>query len=132
MTIDNVLKWYEKNVNYKLTKEFLEFLIKIGIIKKDINIDLLNSFLLETYNNEFIKHDEKFKIKENRIPIIEKHKNKAKKKEEKNISIYTETEQDLKSKLIMATNVTPADRKKSTTKFKIEALGGKKMKLIKL
>ena len=46
MTIDSVVAWYDKNVNYKLTRAFLEFLIKIGIVKSEINIEMLNSFLL--------------------------------------------------------------------------------------
>ena len=47
MSIDNVVLWYEKNVNYKLTKAFLNFLIKTGIVKEDVNLELLNLFLLE-------------------------------------------------------------------------------------
>jgi len=120
MSVDNVILWYEKNVNYKLTKTFLNFLIKLGIIKKEIDLELLNSFLLEAFNNEFIKENNKFKIKNNKIPVIEKFKDeKIKVKEEivKNIPIITKKTEE---------------NKKQRNKFKIENLGGKKLKLVKL
>jgi hypothetical protein len=112
MTIENVVDWYDKNVNYKLTKTFIEFLINTGIISSDINIELLNMFLLETYGNEFVKDDGKFKIKENRKNIIDRFK-------EKNEVVQ----------LIKAQN---NEDKKARKKFKIESLGGKKLKLVKL
>ena len=93
MSIENVVLWYEKNVNYKLTKAFLNFLVKTGIIKEDIDLELLNLFLLEVYGNEFVKENNKFKIKSNRIPVIdnfkeekkvEKKSEPAKKTDEKN------------------------------------------------
>lgn len=127
MTIESVVDWYGKNVNYKLTKTFLNFLIKIGIIDKDVDIKLLNSFLLEIYDDEFIKENGKFKIKENRIPVIEKYKDEKKvdarppvKKEEKKRDIkVTKTHVDKNTK--------PTKRK-----FKIESLGGRRLKLVKL
>jgi len=127
MTIESVVDWYGKNVNYKLTKAFLDFLIKIGIIDKDVDIKLLNSFLLEIYDDEFIKENGKFKIKENRIPVIEKYKDEKKvdakppvKKEEKKRDIkVTKTHVDKNAK--------PTKRK-----FKIESLGGRRLKLVKL
>ena len=73
MTIESAVTWYDKNVNYKLTRAFLEFLIKIGIIKSEINIEMLNSFLflvtfdlklhvVETTRSEFFARDCKINI----------------------------------------------------------------------
>ena len=127
MTIESVVDWYGKNVNYKLTKAFLNFLINIGIIKKDIDIQLLNSFLLEVYDDDFIKENGKFKIKENRIPVIEKYKDVQKKEEKK-----PSTKQDVKNRIEKVTKAKPTEKKKPVTKFKIESLGGKRLKLVKL
>ena len=116
MSIDNVVLWYEKNVNYKLTTAFLKFLIKIGIIKEDVNIDLLNLFLLEVYDNDFVKENDRFKIKSNRIPIIDSFNNKAKSSNKDGKPIITKERTGDKPK----------------NKFKIENLGGKRLKLVKL
>ena len=116
MSIDNVISWYEKNVNYKLTKAFLLFLIKLGIIKKEIDLELLNSFLLEAFNNEFIKENNKFKIKNNKIPVIEKFKDEIKTEVKKEIPV----------------TVKKKESKKEKNKFKIENLGGKRLKLVKI
>ena len=126
MTIESVVTWYDKNVNYKLTRAFLEFLIKIGIVKSEINIEMLNSFLLEAYGDEFVKVNGRFKIKENRIPVIEKYKDVN--KEERKPS----TKKEPKGNVVTFTKGNPTDRKKPITKFKIEPLGGKKLKLVKL
>ena len=50
MSIENVIAWYEKNVNYKLTKAFVNFMIKTGIINNEIDLNTLNLFLLEFLN----------------------------------------------------------------------------------
>ena len=117
MSVENVILWYEKNVNYKLTKAFLNFLIKIGIIKEDINLNLLNTFLLEAFNNEFIKENDKFKIKNNRIPVIDGFK-------EKNVSPSSKNGRPSVEKIENGT--------KNKNKFKIENLGGKRLKLVKV
>ena len=62
MTIESVVTWYDKNVNYKLTRAFLEFLIKTGIVKSEVNIEMLNSFLLEAYGDEFVKEKACYKV----------------------------------------------------------------------
>ena len=126
MTIESAVTWYDKNVNYKLTRAFLEFLIKTGIVKSEINIEMLNSFLLEAYGDEFVKVNGRFKIKENRIPVIEKY-NDVKKEEKK-----PSTKQDVKNRIEKVTKAKPTEKKKPVTKFKIESLGGKKLKLVKL
>lgn len=101
MTIESAVTWYDKNVNYKLTRAFLEFLIKTGIVKSEINIEMLNSFLLEAYGDEFVKVNGRFKI-------------------------------DVNNRIEKVTKAKPTEKKKPVTKFKIESLGGKKLKLVKL
>lgn len=113
MSIENVVLWYEKNVNYKLTKTFLKFLIKTGIIKEEINLELLNSFLLETFGNDFVKENDKFKIKNNRIQIIDNFKDEVK-----------TNDKDNSVKLVKEVN-------NIKNKFKIESVGGKRLKLVK-
>lgn len=123
MSIDSVVSWYEKNVNYRLTKNFLNFLIKIGIIKEDVNLELLNLFLLEYFENEPIKENNKFKIKSNRIPIIDKFKGE-KKSENVNKTVIK------KGQVTITKTVT--NKVSPKNKFKIEKIGGKRLKLVKL
>lgn len=123
MSIDNVVSWYEKNVNYRLTKNFLNFLIKIGIIKEDVNLELLNLFLLEYFENEPIKENNKFKIKPNRIPIIDKFK-EVKKPENVNKTVIK------KGPVTITKTVT--NKVSPKNKFRIEKIGGKRLKLVKL
>jgi len=130
MSIDNVVLWYEKNVNYKLTKAFLNFLIKTGIVKEDVNLELLNLFLLEIYGNEFVKENNKFKIKKNRIPVIDNFKDEKiiEKKIEENKK--EQPKSNIKNIPISITKID--NNKKPKTKFKIENLGGKRLKLVKM
>lgn len=125
MSIDNVVLWYEKNVNYKLTRAFLNFLVKTGIVKEDINLELLNLFLLEIYGNEFVKENNKFKIKKNRISVIDNFKDEK-------IIEKREERQKNNFKNVPVTITKQDDSKKSKNKFKIENLGGKRLKLVKL
>ena len=122
MSIENIILWYEKNVNYKLTKTFLDFLIKIGIVNEDIDLDFLNLYLLERNEKDFVFENGKYKIKKNRIPVISKFKEEPIKKVETKKEIIVKPPVE---KLI------PAE-KKSNKKFKIEKLEGKKFKLVKL
>jgi len=123
MSIENVVLWYEKNVNYRLTKAFLNFLIKTGIVKEDVDLELLNLFLLEIYGNEFVKENNKFKIKSNRIPVIDNFKDE--KIEEKKQEPVKKVEEN---KIEQSKN----NKKGLRNKFKIENLGGKRLKLVKL
>ena len=102
MSVENIVNWYEKNVNYRLTKAFLNFLIKIGIVKEDIDLEILNLYLLERDEDEFVMENNMYQIKKNRIPVISKFDEN--KKEEKKIG---------------------------NRKFKLEIVGGNKMKLVK-
>lgn len=102
-TINEIVKWYDKNVNFKISSDFIVYLVTNNIIlPKEPTIYSLNSvndFLLEKLNNEYVKdRNGRFKIKENRKKIVEKYKGKP--------TVHT--------------------------KFKIASLDGNKLKLIKL
>jgi len=124
MTIDNVVTWYEKNVNYKLTKTFLNFLVKTGIINYDVDLELLNLFLLDRYEDDFVKENNKFKIKKNRIPVIDKFKEEKKE--------ATKKEKPVEQKSPVKELSVTTKKKSSGKRFKIENLGGSKLKLVKL
>ena len=125
MSIENVIAWYEKNVNYKLTKAFVNFMIKTGIINNEIDLNLLNLFLLEFYGNDFVKENGKFKIKENRKVVIDNFNNKETVLEDKKV-------REPKIKITKETKQKEEPKKSLRNKFKIESLGGKKLKLVKL
>lgn len=129
MSVEEVVAWYEKNVNYKLTKAFLNFLVKTGIVKYDVDLELLNMFLLETFDNDFVKENNKFKIKKNRIPIIDSFKEEKKvvKKDEKKIVENKPVKKSTKKEIPVTTK-----KKTPNRKFKIENLGGRKLKLVKI
>lgn len=120
MSIENIVNWYEKNVNYRLTKAFLNFLIKTGIVKQDIDLEILNLYLLEREDGEFVFENNTFKIKKNRIPVISKYKDEVAKPQ-------TPTKQEKKP----VVTLTKGNEKKQPKKFKIELVGGNKMKLVK-
>lgn len=119
MSVENIVLWYEQNVNYRLTKAFINFLIKIGIVKDDIDLDFLNLYLLEKNCDDFVIENGRYKIKSNRIPVIVNFKDEVIKKEEP------------KKPLITFTNNRKKEEK-SHKKFKIENIGGNKLKLVKL
>lgn len=124
MSIENIVNWYEKNVNYRLTKAFLNFLIKTGIVKPDIDLEILNLYLLEREDGEFVFENNTFKIKKNRIPVITKFKDEVEKtpippKQEKKPIVTFTRGNNIKTE------------KKETKKFKLEIVGGNKMKLVK-
>lgn len=125
MSIENVIAWYEKNVNYKLTKAFVNFMIKTGIINNEIDLNLLNLFLLEFYGNDFVKENGKFKIKENRKVVIDNFNNKETVVEDKKV-------REPKIKIAKETKQKEEPKKSLRNKFKIESIGGKKLKLVKL
>jgi len=126
MSIENVILWYEKNVNYKITRIFLNFLVNIGIIKNDVDLELLNSFMLEAFGDEYVKEDNFLKIKKNRIPIIDKFKDEP-------ITINKEKTNTKEIQLDKIINTAVKENNKQPrNKFKIENLGGKKLKLVKL
>jgi hypothetical protein len=103
-SINEIVKWYTKNVDTEISDDFLIHIINKGILKqKEISLYSLNDvndFLLEKNDNEFI-HDEngKFCLKNNRKKIIDKF---------------------------------PKKEIRKPKKFKIATLDGNKLKLIKL
>ena len=121
MQIESVVLWYQKNVNYKLTRGFLNFLVNIGIMNSDVDLELLNSFLLETFGESYMKENGRFKIKKNRIPIIDKFKDKV-------VEDATNDTNEINLNKIITTK---ESSKPVRNKFKIESLGGKKLKLVK-
>ena len=124
MSIENIVNWYEKNVNYRLTKAFLNFLIKTGIVKPDIDLEILNLYLLEREEDEFVFENNTFKIKKNRIPIISKFKDEVAK-------APTPPKQEKKPVVTLTRGNNAKTEKKETKKFKLEVVGGNKMKLVK-
>ena len=54
MSIDNLVAWYEINVGQRLTLSFVNYLIKIGIINSDVDLDVLNGYLLEKNGYEYV------------------------------------------------------------------------------
>ena len=124
MSIENIVNWYEKNVNYRLTKAFLNFLIKTGIVKPDIDLEILNLYLLEREDGEFVFENNTFKIKKNRIPIISKYNDDA-------VKTTTPPKQEKKPIVTFTKGNNTKTEKKETKKFKLEVVGGNKMKLVK-
>ena len=110
--IDDIVNWYEKNVSYKLTRSFINFLIKTGIIKDDLTLENLNLLLLERYGDEYVKENGLFKMKKSRIDVIKN---------------YPDNVEATKS-----SNVKEDKPKNKPHRFKIERLGSKKLKLIKI
>jgi hypothetical protein len=103
-SINEIVKWYNLNVDTQITDDFLIFLITKGIIKPIetslYSLNEVNNFLLKKYNNDLLKNDNnKFILKENRIQLLNKF---------------------------------PKKEIKKPKKFKITSLDGNKMKLIKL
>ena len=124
MSIENIVNWYEKNVNYRLTKAFLNFLIKTGIVKPDIDLEILNLYLLEREDGEFVFENNTFKIKKNRIPVISKFSDEA-------VNTTTPPKQGKKPIVTFTKGNNTKTEKKETKKFKLEVVGGNKMKLVK-
>ena len=109
MSIENIVNWYEKNVNYRLTKAFLNFLIKTGIVKQDIDLEILNLYLLERDEDDYVVENNTYQIKKNRIPIISKFKDEIVDKVKKPVVTFTKGSEK-------------KEEKKDTKKFKIELI----------
>ena len=103
-SINDIVKWYTKNVDTEISDDFLIHIINRGIIKaKEMSLyslTELNDFLLQKKDNNYVKNsDKKYLLKDNRKSIIEKY---------------------------------PKKELKKPKKFKIASLDGNKLKLIKL
>lgn len=115
MSIDNLVAWYEINVGQRLTLSFVNYLIKIGIINSDVDLDVLNGYLLEKNGYEYVKENGLYKIKKNRLPIIEK---------------FTKT-QNIESSKKEPEKIINNKPISSNTRYKIKMIDGAKLKLIK-
>lgn len=103
-SINEIVKWYNLNVDTDITDDFLIYIITKGIIKPIetslYSLNDINDFLLETFNGDLIKNEnDKFIFKKNRKIILNKF---------------------------------PKKEIKKPKKFKITSLDGNKLKLIKL
>ena len=119
MSIDNLVAWYEINVGQRLTLSFVNYLIKICIINSDVDLDVLNGYLLEKNGYEYVKENGLYKIKKNRLPIIEKVT------KTQNIESSKKEPEKKTPKII---NNKPIS---SNTRYKIKMIDGAKLKLIK-
>ena len=120
MSIEKVVSWYNENVNYKITKSFLNFLINIGLVKEDIDLDFLNLYMLEKNSNDFIIENGRYKIKPNRLSIISRFKDEI-----------VEKIEPVKKPIVTFTRGNKKETKQKN-KFKIESVGGNRLKLVKL
>ena len=75
MQTSDAIKWYEDNVGIKLTSSFFSKLGDIGVIDGNTSLDDFNRLMLEYVNGEPVKRDGKYKIKANRIPLINAYSN---------------------------------------------------------
>lgn len=115
ITIEEILKWYENNVKPSINQEFIEKLIRIGILYNDsdddtFSLNKLNNILLEQYDGKYINEDGFNKIKKNRLQLIN-------------------------NKQIENVNLIPNNtkiQKQPKKLFKIERTSNNKLKLIKL
>lgn len=104
-SINEIVKWYSKNVDFEISDDFLIHIINIGILKpKEMSLyslDDVNSFLLQkNSDNNYLKNEDgKYVLKDNRKVIIEKY---------------------------------PKKETRKPKKFKLTSLDGNKLKLIKL
>lgn len=138
MTSDDLISWYMTHVNHNITNTFLSYLNDLGILESkyslvDTNeslysLDKLNSIMLERINENYVKTDNgDYKMKDNRHYIVDKFKKTSVVEkpiiEEVKETVKTET-QTIQKPIIKSTN--------TKSKFKIEYIGGNKMKLHKI
>lgn len=75
MNIANIIKWYKDNTDTPIDVPFLRYMFDVGVMDSTKTINDLNALLLQTENSKYIKDKNgKFKVKENRKPLIEKYK----------------------------------------------------------
>lgn len=103
-SINDIVKWYDKNVDYGISDDFLIYIINKGVLKPCemslYSLEELNSFLLVKNENNYLKDkSDKYILKENRKHIVDKF---------------------------------PKKEVRKPKKFKIASLDGNKLKLIKL
>lgn len=126
--MNDVIKWYDNNVNHGVNEGFLNHMIELGIINKDIDIKTLNSFLLESNGDKYSSdYNGRYKMKENRKSLIRSFGNISKPDVNKNNVVplkirTTEPKKENKQN----------DMPQLNGKFKIQRVSGNKLKLIRL
>ena len=126
--MNDVIKWYDNNVNHGVNEGFLNHMIELGIINKDIDIKTLNSFLLESDGDKYSSdYNGRYKMKENRKSLIRSFGNISKPDVNKNNVVplkirTTEPKKENKQN----------DMPQLNGKFKIQRVSGNKLKLIRL
>ena len=118
MKKSDVIKWYEENTSAELNEPFLDKMIELGIISEDVDLSFLNQFLLESFNNSFVVENGKYRVKKNRLSLIEQSKvSDIKPKRDDKIEKMKEAVENIGQKTI--------------NRFKIEKLKGNRLKLVK-
>ena len=126
--MNDVIKWYDNNVNHGVNEGFLNHMIELGIINKDIDIKTLNSFLLESDGDKYSSdYNGRYKMKENRKPLIRSFENISKPDVNKNnvVPLKIQTTEPKKENK-------QNDMPQLNGKFKIQRVSGNKLKLIRL
>lgn len=77
MQVAAAITWYEDNVGIKLTEAFFSKLGRIGVIDDGTTLEDFNSLMLDYANGEPINNNGKYKIKANRIPLINAYSNEV-------------------------------------------------------
>lgn len=75
MNITNIIMWYKDNTDTPISVSFLRYMFDTGVMDSTKTINDLNALLLQAENSKYVKDKNgKFKVKENRKPLIERHK----------------------------------------------------------
>lgn len=117
MKKNDVIKWYNENTDAELNDFFLDKMINLGIIKEDIDLSFLNLILLERFNDKFIIENGKYRLKKNRLPLIE---------QSKPVEIA-----HIKDDKLERMKVAVGKLGEQPKRFKIEKINGNRLKLVK-
>lgn len=117
MKKSDVIKWYKENTDAELNEFFLDRMIKLGIIKEDIDLLFLNLILLERFNDNFVTENGKYRLKKNRLPLIE---------QSKPVEVAP-----IKDDKLERMKVAVGKLGEQPKRFKIEKINGNRLKLVK-
>lgn len=138
LRLDDIVSWYESNVDTKINKDFLNHLVKIDLLDSKslfedtiellFSLDDVNDLLLEKKDNEYVKNNKGlFVVKENRKQrIFDFYK-----KEEKQESIVIVENDNINIPIKNDINIID-NKKKMKNVFKIKHIDGNKLKLTKI
>ena len=71
MSLNDIIEWYSTNSNAEVSKELITYIAQNNIIK-DLTKHEIDELLLVKKNGEYVKKNDKFIIKPNRIDFIKK------------------------------------------------------------